>query len=170
MAKLISVFLCCFMLLALPACKNKNIEKSSDIENTFESNVKINYGKNEYECELSHTPEHVNIVKILKPDNLRGLTFSWEDGVCEVSWHDLKCEFSKNILPDSSFISGIIDALNTISSSDSLEACSGEGDYKIFKGNCEAGNFQISVDKNGNIKNLSVPEKGIDAEFSAIDS
>lgn len=170
MPKWLYLFMCTFMVIFLSACRNKNIQNSSDIENTFESNVKINYGGKKYECELSHTPEHINIVKILQPENLRGLTFSWENSVCEVSWHNLKCEFSKEILPENSFISEIVDALNWISSSNELELCTQEGDYKKFKGKCDAGEFEVSIDKDGFIKKLIIPNRNVDADFSIIDA
>lgn len=166
-------FLLAFMSAALcltTGCGSKNVEKASDIENTFESSVKVNYGGKQYECELSHTPEHVNIVKVIKPENLRGLTFSWENGVCDVSWHDLRCEFSKEILPENSFISEIVNVLNSVSSPDSLEACTQEGEYKSFEGKCDSGNFKILIDKKGSIKKISIPDKGIDAEFYAINA
>ena len=104
----------------------------------------------------------INRIKILEPKSLSGLTFSWESNNYEVSLNDLSCSFNKDFLPNTSFLSLLVEAINSINQRESLNFESNKGGEIVFNGGC---NSRIVTDKDGKIQKIEIPDKKITVDF-----
>ena len=150
-----------FMMMIFQGCKVQSGEEVCNIKTSFDGRVLIvDSGKN-YKCDFIHTPEGVNIIKVVEPESLAGLTFSWENDKYNVSWKDLSCEFNKQFLPDASFLSDIVSVMNSLHKEDGLKIIKNDDGERTFEGNSDIGNFRVVFDKDGELKQIDIDEKGI---------
>lgn len=152
-------------IISLGGC-SKNKLGSNGISSVFDGEVSIKINGEEYECELRHTPEQVSRIEITKPEQLNGLVFTWEGNKYKILWKDLECEFNKDVLPQSAFMEAIVDVLNSITGNENLNYDSVSGEGSVFSGKCAVGDFEITADKNGVIKNVSIPSINLKADFT----
>lgn len=154
--------------LFVTGCTNKSSDVNC-INNSFDGIVKIKAQDKEYECNLQHTPEQVNRLEITKPENIAGLTFVWEGENYKVLWKDLSCELNKEFLPQGAFAEMIINILNSLSDTDNLSLESQDGGICVFAGKGNFGKFKLSVNNDGAITNIRVPDENLDATFTIQD-
>ena len=138
----------------------------SNINDSFNGSIQVESDGKQYECELLHTPEKVSVIKILKPDSLSGLTFSWENDKYNVAWKELSCEFNKEFIPDCSFMSNIVSVMNALHQKELLKNLPDDSDDNIYMGNCEAGEFKAIFNKDVSLKQINIDEKNIHVKMT----
>lgn len=153
------------LILMISGCGNKK-SASENISNSFDGIIKVKVNNKEYECELSHTPEKINRIEIISPKELSGLVFSWEDGKYDVSWKDLSCELSKQVLSQEAFARAIVSVLDSVGGAEGLNLENSSSEGATYSGKCEAGEFKIKTNKHGTIKYISIPSKNIEVELT----
>ena len=163
--KFISFLFCGFLMLFLSGCGGNLLNDSIDFATQFESDVQAEANNKKYEFKLFHTPEGVNTITFSKPEDIKGLTISWEGGKYKVSMKDLSGEFNKEPLAEDSFILCMIKVLNSLNDKENLQLISEEEGEKTFKGKCENINYEITVNKKGEIIRLVIPESNVIANF-----
>lgn len=142
------------LLVFLVGCGSKNT-KDLSIVNDFESKIQIIIDDNEqYECEFTHTPENINVVKVNKPEKLGGLTFSWMGNKKEVMWKDLKCEMTQEIMSKNAVVLDLVNAVNTLNNIDNLEKINEKSEFMRFKGKTETGEFEVHINDDGYIQKI----------------
>lgn len=168
MNRLTAILLCLMFSLFIVGCKNINIGTKSpeDVSDSFDGNVSVKVEDKVYECELCHTPEHATVIKIIKPEALCGLTLSWVDGKYSISWKNLSCELGKEFLAERSFARAIADVFNSLSEKEKLSYISSDAGEAMFSGSCGSGEYNLLVDKKGTVSHISIPSKGIEADFT----
>ena len=148
-------------MLTFHGCGQDDSLNVCNTSDSFDGKISVNVAGKSYKCELLHTPEKVSIVKVLEPPNLSGLTFSWENDKYSVSWKDLSCEFNKQFMPDTSFLSDVIYVMNSLHQKELLKNLPDDSEDKIYTGSCEAGEFKVVFDKNGYLKQIDINDKDI---------
>jgi hypothetical protein len=152
-------------MLSLSGCGGDLLNSSTDFATQFEGDVQVEANDKKYEFKIFHTPEGMSTITFSKPDDIKGLTFSWESGKYTVSMKNLSGEFNTEPLADDSFIACIIKVLNSLNDKENLQRISEEEGEKTFKGECENTDFEITVNKKGEIIRILVPEPKIVANF-----
>ncbi len=154
--------------LFVPGCTNK-LSDANYLNSSIDGAIKIKDKDKEYECNLQHTAEQVNRLEITKPENIAGLTFIWEGESYKVLWKDLSCELNKKFLPQGAFAEVIINILNLVSDTDSLNLESDDGSTRVFTGKSSFGKFKLCANNDGTITNISVPDESLEVTFTAQD-
>ena len=101
-------------------------------------------------------------ITITSPEEIKGLTYSYLDKFC-MSFNDYCCETECDYLPEFSFPQVIRNVLadffqNAECADKSAEGCT-------YRGKSLSGEYIVSTDKDGNIKNISVEEINFECEF-----
>ena len=164
--KKITVFLFCgFLTFFLMGCDKNAFNDSGDLIINFESDVHVEANNKTYEFKIFHTPEGINTVTFSKPESIKGLAFSWESGKYKVLMKDLSGEFNIEPLTEDSFVSCIIKVLNSLNDKENLNRISDEEGEKTFKGKCENMDYEITVNRKGEIIRIILPDQKVTATF-----
>jgi hypothetical protein len=148
-------------MLPLSGCGNDYV----DLITNFEGIVRVEANDKKYEFKIFHTPEGVSTVTFVEPKEINGLTFYWENGKYTVSMNNLSGEFTSEPLTDDSFVVRIIKVLNSLNDKESLKRSEGEEGEEIIKGKCDNMDYEVAVNKKGEIVRMTIPESDIVASF-----
>ncbi len=165
MKKFAAFLFCGFLTLFLTGCGKNLLGDSVDPVTNFESDVQAEANNKKYEFKIFHTPEGINTVTFSKPENIKDLTFSWESGKYTVAMKDLSGEFNVEPLTEDSFIGCMIKVLNSLNDRENLKQVSDEEGEKTLKGRCENIDYEITVNKKGEIIRVVIPARNITADF-----
>lgn len=167
MKKRFMVIISMLIMMTFYGCGTESNLNSCNISDSFDGNISVDFDGKVYKCEFLHTSEKSNVIKILEPQSLSGLTVSWENGIYKVSWKGLSCEFNKQFLPDTSFLSDIVYVMNTIHQKDLLKRLPDSSENSVYQGSCEAGDFKVTFDKSGNLQRIDIDSKNLHVEIES---
>ena len=166
MKKFITFLFCGFLALFLGGCAKNLLNDSVDLVANFESDVRLKENNKEYEFKILHTPEGINTITFKKPENIKGLTLSWENGKYKISMKELSGEFIAEPLTENSSIGLVVKILNSLNDRENLKYVSSQEGENLFKGKCENIDYEIKVNNQGKIMCIMIPERNITTDFS----
>ncbi len=165
MRKFATFLFCGFLMMFMSGCKENLLNDSSDIISNFESDVYVEANNKKYEFKISHVPEGINIITFSKPEDIKGLTFSCEGDKYTISMKDLSGEFNKEPLMENSFVMCILKVLNSLSDKSNLKQLLNEEGEETFRGKSENIEYDVTINKKGEIIRIVIPEHNITANF-----
>lgn len=168
MIKRIGVGLFCLLLLILPSCKLAQSISGDRIITAFKSDmaVKSNDGY-QFLCRFIRDDIDTTDIEIISPEETRGLKYEYREGAYQVSFGSKSIGPGNHVLPQSSFTEILTDILSCCAGNDNLiRTYSGE-ETTTFNGNCGAGSFRVTVNKDtGYIEKIYADGYNIEYDFS----
>lgn len=159
------MFIGFLMAVLMAGCEKNIFNKNQEIVTNFESEVKISLdGQDDYIGTLVHTPEGITTLTFNSPESLKGLSYSVTGGKYELSKNSLVAEYNMMPFQKNSYIFYLLSFLDYVSNE--------ENQSKITKNKegfgmvCENEKFDFTLDGNGRIKNICMPSKNLNVEFT----
>ena len=155
--------------LSFAGCKKNIIENQPNTNLTFESDVKIQSNNEVYDCEITHNDQETCIVKFKNPETLKNFNITCENGNYSVSMKELKGEFSLEPLCEKSGLATMIKLFDAMKNTENLTFVSNQEGERIYRGKLDSTDFEITLDKNGNILHINLPHENFRADFKYSD-
>ncbi|MBQ8001562.1 MAG: hypothetical protein IJ298_10275 [Ruminococcus sp.] len=115
------------------------------------------------QAEVSSTMQGAVVIKVTTPDELWGLTYKWTDNF-EIIYEGLHAQTQKGYLPKDSYAEAIYNVLCALSREEQCDSFS-DG-VAVFTGDCASGTYKVTTDSKGYIRNISVEEINLSADFT----
>ncbi len=154
------------LLLYLTGCEKTQANLSETIYTNFTASADICFKGIQMECTVTRSTSQTASVSILKPDILNGMTFTLENGQQSISYQGLSCNSETSLLPQTCFVSAMLDVLSVADCPDQLRCVSSDKGHSAYLGECPSGEFKITVnDKTGFIEKIEIKELDFSADF-----
>ncbi len=101
-------------------------------------------------------------ITVISPKEINGLSYIWNEEF-EMVYKELHCKTEKDYLPGFSFSQGIYNVLSELYKTETAKQ-SDSGDW-LFEGKSQSGTYEVLTDSKGYIKNISVKEINLNADF-----
>lgn len=136
------------------------------ITSKIESNIKISFQDNEYECSMLHTPEGLTTLNFNSPESLKDFTISRNCGKYEVTQGGLQGEYMKEPLPKDSPIKYFIDILDVLDDNERpFKLKSEEEGEKIYSGNLAEKECTVVLGRKDEIIRIEMQEPKFEVQF-----
>lgn len=159
--KRIVIFLLLFCSLFLSACSGEKRITAKDIDFVFSCKIDVVSQNEKYTCEFYRTGCQDASVEVLS-GNGKGLKWIWNGNGFNQNYLGLSAENKTCVLPDKSFASTLVDALDSAEKPEALKSAGNN----VFSSNINGGTFTITVDGNtGEIRSLVMPNRSLTITF-----
>lgn len=165
MKKIVIFLFCGFVLFLISGCSDINSNGEANVVTDFEKNVKIEFRKKEYKAKLYHKKEGITSVMFTYPESLKGFSYSESGGKYELSLGGLSGEFPTNPFGEDTSIISVIEVIRLVSEKENIKKISSDGDLKILKVENKNKEYNVHVNKSGEIKIISSPGDEIKVLF-----
>lgn len=155
MKKIIPVLMS-FLMIVLCACSGggKSVSYKPELNRSFSSAVKIEYGDMESEAELQRFGKSNWDVLFTSPNTLAGVMLSYRDDKVSASYKGLSFSVPKTALPVKAILSALIESYDSLAEKEQIDVTEKDG-FRLAEGELSQGKYTLKLD-----------EKGIPAEFS----
>lgn len=137
-----------------------------EVKTEFEAECKVEVNDIELCLDvLSASGENIT-VKVISPDNFKGLTYERVNSDLYIVYNGLKCTTCADYLTSYNPFDILIDSLICAKTAE-LSYMHEEGDYAVYKGKSENGEYNLYIDRlSGDIKKLKPLYAQYEFEFS----
>lgn len=143
--------------LCLCSCSSQSGAKPCDVDEKFESEVKITQSGKEYHAKMSRADADIWEMDFSKPDTVSGMKLTLSGNVCTLEMNGLKYELDRGELSRSSMASLCCGAMESLISKSDI-TCSKDGDTVTEKGTVSGHDFTAVFD-DGKLKELTVSDQ-----------
>ncbi len=163
----LSVVLMAVILLgtALLCCSCTQNVKAPTVVAKVDGSAVVEYGNAEYECTINRLTDGVISITLNSPENISGLTFKQSDGKYTISYGTLICRNENALFSEYSFPNLIMEILSAASNSENLIYQSSENELYTFSGSTSLGKFNITVDSEGKITDITQESLSLKVSF-----
>lgn len=155
-----ALLVCCLLSLSGCSAAQKQL-KPDDLNYVFSCQADITTPNGSYTCAIERAGLHSASVEILSGSGT-GLKWYWNGDGFRQTYEGMTDESPACDLPDNSFASLIVNALDCAQQPNALESAGGN----VFRGSMEGNSFAVTADGNtGNITQLTVSDLNITAVF-----
>lgn len=159
--KRIRIFLLIASFMLLPGCSGQKALTAQDIDFVFSCKADVVSPNGNFTCAVNRAGRRDASVAILSGSG-SGLKWDWNGNGFHLTYLGLSAESEACTLPDKSFASTLVDALDCAEQPDALKSV---GD-NVFSGSMDGSSFTVTADGNtGEMRTLSVPSRGLTATF-----
>lgn len=159
--KKIYVFFLIFIII-LCGCENRN--KNADIATDFSADFTAEYRGYEVKGSLSANRQGVTNIRIDYPETINGINFNYKNSELEMSRESLICSADEAYLPQRSFPSLIRELCKGIGNG-RAQFVSENNNECTYQLKIDLGNFTVTTDADGKIKDAQIEEEELDIEF-----
>lgn len=136
----------------------------------FKSNVDIKSDEIQMNANITRDKSGFTTLEVISPETIKGLTFDHSSTENSISKDGLSYKTDVMVLPSSSIVVSIMDALDCMSEIKDEKPFYKDKNEMAFIGKIDGGKFELKADrKTGFIKEIKIGEK-ITASFSKQDS
>ncbi|WP_101696680.1 hypothetical protein [Clostridium minihomine] len=165
LARRLAVLLCSVCLFSLFGCSSAISQPAVEPILNFQAKANVTMDKNQYVCNLDYSAEQGAQLTLLVPQELEGMSWSWDKRVISIAYEGLTVAQDSTVLPDTGIIPLLLESLDAAAVPNALTT-SGDG---LFFGSTQGHNFTITVDRrSGQVKQLDIPERGFKAIFEPL--
>ncbi len=159
--KRIIIFLLLFCSLFLSACSGEKCITAKDIDFVFSCKIDVVSQNEKYICSFRRTGCRNASAEVLS-GNGKGLKWLWNGNGFSQNYLGLLAENETCVLPQKSFASTLVDALDCAEKPEALKSAGNN----VFSGSIDGGTFTITVDGNtGEIRSLCMPDRDLAVTF-----
>lgn len=152
--------LACLLLPAGCSAGGKTLTPKG-IDFVFSCKIDVVSRDGNFTCALDREGKRDASVAILS-GNGEGLKWYWNGNGFRQTYRGLSVESESCVLPEKSFASALVDALDSAEQPGALKASGGN----VFSGSMGGGTFTIAADGSaGKIRTLSMPNRGLTVTF-----
>lgn len=166
--RLLAMIMCIPLIFCLFSCQKKQEGTGTGsaapaLPTAFATKAWVKTGQIELTCTLERRLLGVYTAAVISPQEIEGLTFSLEGEVLKISFEGKEYEIPPSELPETSFFSMLVSALDASMRVESLTAQKQEGGF-LIKGSCSKGEFQMAQKGNA-LESLKIGD-ALQATFS----
>ena len=154
------------MTIILCGCDKVPSEDTPMTNRLFNVNAEIDYGENSISCSMTRLGDGIWKSEIDSPSELEGVSISLSDNIIVTEYHGMTVANEKENSPQNNLYIILSECIDHSAKAVALPYSETDDVKIIFTGECEKGNYEITVDENDNLCSLYVKEKNIKAEFS----
>lgn len=162
MKKIICLFTVAVLLFALCSCapkKEKEIKLKDILDKPFSCNVSMTAGSAGFAGSLLKKSNKDFTLKMARPEEMKDMTFRYDEGAIRVGFLGLEFGFSENTMPVNA-MAGILFALFAPKDDDKAKMDL-SGDQIRISGKIPAGNYEFYLNKK-----TQIPEKAVLKELN----
>ncbi len=149
------------LIFLMTACS----AKPAEIKKDFKATAVCEYNGEVLKAGIA-SQNHILKIKMIKPKNLKGLSFKYKGSKLTIHRDGLKLKADESYLPNNAFSSVINNVINSINHNE-INYNGQTSNYAEYNGKCESGSFAITADYNtGFIKSIVIKKLGLNAEFT----
>ena len=154
------------LTMLLCGCDKTSGEDTPETNRLFSVTAEIRYGENDVSCKMTRLGDNLWKSEISSPFEIEGVALSLSDDIMITEYHGMTVAADKNTLPEDNVHLIIAECIDHSAKAPSLPYYETDDGKRIFSGECEKGEYKLTVDESGNLCSLSVDSKGVTAEFS----
>ncbi len=159
--KRLALLIFCAVLL-LSSCSGKPAEIVRD----FSVKADVAYNQRNYKCLINSGGHSLVSVRLMAPDSLKGLCFSYRDGKTEITRGGLKISADGVYQPQGSMPQTVYNILSALGREGGCEYSGSYNDLAAFKGSSDSGAFTVYTDySSGNISRIELDDGSMTAVF-----
>lgn len=157
-------------VIILAGCGNNTLTNDEHLMLDFKSNVDIKSDEIQMNANITRDKSGTTSLEVTSPETLKGLVFDHSSTENSISKDGLSYKTDAVVLPNSSVVVSIMDALDCMSEMEEEKPFYKDDKEMAFIGKIDVGKFEVRADrKTGFIKEIKIGEK-ITASFSKQDS
>lgn len=112
----------------------------------FCADAQVEYKECTLQCSFSRANQGIASISVTAPPQLKGITYKWLGGEYSVGYNNAEKSMQSCPLPQSSFASAMVNSINKLSEENGYKTKSEKDGNVTYLGECDSGNFQITVD------------------------
>lgn len=164
MKNFVCIIICGFLIFSLNGCKKNVLDSSNtDISTEIDGIVNISCKNDKYKGKIIHKPEGLTTIILEEPQNLKGLTYSFNGGKYEISMQGLSGEFTANPFSKNSPIFCIDKVLNSLKDSQNIKKI----EKNHIKIDCDGTEYELTMDSSGKIQSITAPSIELEINLQA---
>ena len=163
MKKLIALAICLLLLLPFGGCAKKSEPVNMNRLYSVDANVKV--GNFTADIGLNRLGNGVWDINFTKPDNLNGLSISYENDKANITYKGLSFALAKEDIPVKAIMSNLTNVLDNAALGKDISFTKKDGKITA-KGKVNGIDYSITLDeKTGTILQLALPKQDLEVSF-----
>lgn len=155
-----------FMAIIFSGCDKPLSEDTPMTNRLFNVCAEIDYGENSISCNMTRLGDGIWKSEINSPTELEGISISLSDNIIVTEYHGMTVANEKENSPENNLYLILSECIDHSAKAVALPYSETDDGKKVFTGECEKGEYEITVDENDNLCSLYVKDRNIKAEFS----
>ena len=147
-------------------CDKTSGEDTPMTNRLFNVCADIDYGENSISCNITRLGDGIWKSEIDSPSELEGVSVSLSDNIIVTEYHGMTVANEKENSPENNLYLILSECIDHSAKAVALPYSETNDGKRIFTGECEKGEYEITVDENDNLCSLYVKDRNIKAEFS----
>ena len=165
MKNFLKICVCFMCIFIFSGCKKGLNDESVGINTEINSDAAIDYAGKKYTAKINHVSEGSTTVTFTSPENLSGITFTWNGDKYEVARKELVGTFTNEPFANEKFPSKLIKILtNTVDTNNVKVRESKEGET-IYDGKIDGEDFSLTTDNSGHILMIEMPSQELSVKI-----
>ena len=154
------------MTIILCGCDRTPSEDTPMTNRLFNVCAEIDYGENSISCNMTRLGDGIWKSEINSPTELEGVSISLSDNIIVTEYHGMTVANEKENSPENNLYLILSECIDHSAKAVSLPYSETDDGKRVFTGECEKGEYEITVDENDNLCSIYVKDRNIKAEFS----
>lgn len=138
-------------------CSCKEQPKIPEISTVLDNNAKVTYQGQTYDCHINYVSPTTASVTFHTPDTIKNMTLRRADGQYALSLGTLICRTDSSLLKDSAVPMQIINMLDGVKKSKTLQFKSADEKTFTFTTQINGETVTVTTDPKGNLQKLNTP-------------
>ncbi len=160
------LFVVISITILLCGCDKTSGEDTPMTNRLFNVCAEIDYGGNSISCSMTRLGDGIWKSEIDSPAELEGVNISLSDNIIVTEYHGMTVANEKENSPDNNLYIILSECIDHSAKAVALPYSETDDGKRIFTGECQKGEYEITVDENDNLCSLYIKDRNIKAEFS----
>lgn len=152
---------CLICVGLLSGCKSAIGPDEIGIDTNINGVVNIKENGKKYKANLVYTSEGRSSLTFTEPENLKGMSFTWNGDKYEISRNNLKGEFNLDPFVRDSFASVVVNVLAVLQNPKNISLAENNEGGKIYEGETNSVKFRVGVNEVGKVIFVEIPDKDL---------
>lgn len=172
MKRLVTFTLSLMTAVLLGACSAGGKDKTASdnrLDESFGAAVSVNLDKLSAQGNIRRYGDGMWEVEFTSPNTLSGVMLEFAEGNVKASYKGLNFSVPQSAMPVKAMLSNLITAVDTNARSESLSGEEKDGSV-VISGSLEGGDYELTVDSEGNLSGFSMPANKLEMKFTEVTS